>query len=105
MRVVSRWAATKIFKRSKVVELGEQPYSATGQSSSESSRTVASPVRESDQYEISIVRGPTVLFSWDIYISSLAGLCSLSWSFLLVIASFEPSKLSPSHFSCLNANS
>jgi hypothetical protein len=51
------------------------------------------------------VRGPTTLFSWDIYISSLDGLCSLSWSFLLVIASFELSKLSPTHLSCLIANS
>jgi hypothetical protein len=45
------------------------------------------------------------LFSWDIYISSLAGLCSLSWSFLLVIASFELSKLPPTHISCLITNS
>jgi hypothetical protein len=103
MHVVSRWAATKIFKWSKVVELGEQPYSVTGRYSSESGRIVAGPVRESDQYEINIVRGPTALFSWDVYITSLDGLCSLSWSFLLVIASFELSKLSPTHFSCLNA--
>jgi hypothetical protein len=103
MHVVSRWAATKIFKWSKLMELGEQPYYAIGRYSSESGRTVASPVRESDQYEINTVRGPMALFSWDVYISSLDDLCSLSWSFLLVIASFELSKLSPTHFSCLNA--
>jgi hypothetical protein len=105
MRAVSRWAATKIFKLSKLVVLGERPDSVTGCYCSESSRTVASPVKESGQYEISTVRGPTTLFSWDVYISLLAGLYSLSWSFLLVIASFELRKLPPTHLSCLIMNS
>jgi hypothetical protein len=35
----------------------------------------------------------------------LAGLCSLSLSLLLVITSFELSKLPPTHLSCLIANS
>jgi hypothetical protein len=73
----------------------------TGRYCSKSGRTEASSVST----KISTVRGPMTLFSWDIYISSLAGLCSLSWSFLLVIASFELSKLPLTHLSCLIANS
>jgi hypothetical protein len=81
--------------------LGERPDSATGHYCSKSSHTVTSPVST----KISIVRGIMTLFSWDVYISSLAGLCSLSWSFLLVITSFELSKLPPTYLSCLIANS
>jgi hypothetical protein len=69
----------KYSNESKLMALGEQSDSMTGCYCSEFSHTVTSLVRESDQYEISTVRGPTALFSWDVYISSLAGLCSLSF--------------------------
>jgi hypothetical protein len=69
----------KYSNESKLMALGEQSNFVIVRYYSEFGHTITSLVRESDQYEISTVRGPTALFSWDVYISSLADLWSLSF--------------------------